>query len=294
MHLSPLLRHLHIHTQPLLQQQRSSSRHVHLYRFRKSCPVVINVPVPPPFTWRWKLRSRDHRLCPTVTGLLSSPLCVLDKYCLCRRTIALPVCVNCFLAPLTNSWLFVQSYSKTSKRSRGHNQLSTVSGVAAKVHKAGVTSANALHMSHAVRLPLFPKHDTMSQLVKTSTIGKVTQWSGPSALAISCSSSTKCNPQFGDVEALVHCKNYHNRVNSANGYLVIPLCHSIYHVEYDSCICFFTSAWSKALYVSGHISVICVDDCCPSCCCQCRQTRRRIHFPPFSLQTICNMFIPRN
>ena len=110
---------------------------------------------------------------------------MLDKYCLCRRTIALPLCVNCSLAPLTNSWLLVQSYSKTSKRSRGHNHLSTVSGVAAKVRKAGVTSANALHMSHAVRLPLFPKHDTMSQLVKASTIGKVTQWSGPSALAIS-------------------------------------------------------------------------------------------------------------
>ena len=66
-------------------------------------PAVIIILVPPPLTWRWKLRSCDHRLCPTVTGLVSSPLCVLDKYCLCRRAIALPFCVNSFLAPLTNS-----------------------------------------------------------------------------------------------------------------------------------------------------------------------------------------------
>ena len=55
----------------------------------KSCsayfPTAIFISVPPPFTWRWKLHSRDHRLCPTVTGLVSSPLCVLEKCCLCRR-----------------------------------------------------------------------------------------------------------------------------------------------------------------------------------------------------------------
>ena len=114
-------------------------------------PAVIIIPIPPPFTWRWKsLRSRHRRLCPTVTGLVSSPFCVLDKYCLCRKTIALPFCGNCFLAPLTNSWQLVQSYNKTSNRSSGHSQSSTVSEVAAVAQKAGVTSSQALYVSHAV------------------------------------------------------------------------------------------------------------------------------------------------
>ena len=100
--------------------------------------AVINIPVPLPFTWRWKLRNRYHRMCPTVTCLVSSPPCVLDKLCLCRRTT---FCVKCLLAPLTNSWLLVQAYSKNSNRSSGHNQLSTVSGVATKAHKTGVVSS---------------------------------------------------------------------------------------------------------------------------------------------------------
>ena len=145
MHWSPLLRHLH--SQPLLQPQRSSSRQAcvaserfvqHAYfpavRYYHSCST--------PFTWRWKsLRSRDHRLCPTVTGLVSSPFCVLGKYCLCRRTIAIPFCVNCFLAPLTNSWLLVQLYSKTSNRPSRHSQSSTDAGEAAKAQETGVTSS---------------------------------------------------------------------------------------------------------------------------------------------------------
>ena len=40
-------------------------------------------------------------------------------------------------------------------------------------------------MSHAVRLPLPPKHDTVSQPVRAWNIGKATQRSGPSASAIS-------------------------------------------------------------------------------------------------------------
>ena len=37
-----------------------------------------------------------------------------------RPSIALPFCVNSyFLAPLTNSWLLVRSYSRTTNRSSG-------------------------------------------------------------------------------------------------------------------------------------------------------------------------------
>ena len=104
-------------------------------------PAVIIIPELQPFTWRWDLRSRDHRLCPTVTGLVSS-LFVFWKSTACVGGQYLYfLCVNCFRIPLINSGRLVQSYSKTSNRSSGHSQLSTVSGVAAKAQKAGVTSS---------------------------------------------------------------------------------------------------------------------------------------------------------
>ena len=99
---------------PFLQPQRSSSRQACVASGRVAqhyIPTAIFISVPPPFTWRWKLRSRDHRLCPTVTGLVSSPLCVLEKCCLCRRKIVnsstfqcetvLPGPIDKFLTPST-------------------------------------------------------------------------------------------------------------------------------------------------------------------------------------------------
>ena len=106
-------------------------------------PAVIIIPDPPPFTGRWKLWSCMIIICAHQWPAWWAARFVCWTLCnyLCRRTIALPFCVNCFLAPLTNSGLLVQSYSKTSNRSSGHSQLSKVSGVAAKAQKTGATSS---------------------------------------------------------------------------------------------------------------------------------------------------------
>jgi hypothetical protein len=83
--------------------------------------------------------------------------------------IVLPFWVNsCLRAWLTHWWL-VQSYHKTTNLSRGPIQSSMPSGVASKTHKGLVSPSKAMHVSHAVVLPLPPKDGTVSHPVSAVT-----------------------------------------------------------------------------------------------------------------------------
>ena len=136
-------------------------------------------------------------------------------------------------------------------------------------------------MSHAVRLPLLPKHDTVSQPVKVWNIGKVTHRSRPSALAILWAGKYR---KFFQAPNAIHSSVILRHWADVTARTTTSV--STVWMGILSCPCFTASSrWSRIRvsasscvhgarpYMSrGHISVICADDlfvsdngCCTSC-----------------------------
>ena len=124
--------------------------------FWQSCaayfPTTWLLPCSALITRRWMLWSCNHYLAPSSyqPGKLPAECCCMRAAFV--REYLLLICLSCFRAWLIRSKLLVRSCNNITNPSNGLIKLSTDSGVAAKEQRAGVTSSQAFHVSHAVSL----------------------------------------------------------------------------------------------------------------------------------------------